>query len=236
MEGEGSRRTPSFSTPEGLAILVGDIHPGPQPGVGMEDLRFVRGPGFVAWEVGPVSVGLGLAAHLLSGGGSPPVPVLVALMALLSMCASLAARVRIPSWLLLVLCGLAQQMLHLAFDRFAGTFSGTVPAGHPARSGRVAARAVDCGAFGRERARARPGVDAGYSCSRCPADRAPGCQDGHVRFEGVDPPTPCGLGGPAGGSPEPTLARARAGLVQPGGTKVDVPDNQTCPGRLLPGR
>ena len=97
----------------------------------MEDLRFVRGPGFVAWEVGPVSVGLGLAAHLLSGGGSPPVSVLVALMALLSMCASLAALVRIPSWLLLVLCGLAQQVLHLAFDLFAGTFSGTLPAGHP---------------------------------------------------------------------------------------------------------
>jgi hypothetical protein len=96
----------------------------------MEDLRYVRGPGFAAWEVGPVSVGLGLAAHLLSGGGSPPVPVLVALMALLSMCASLAARVRIPSWLLLVLCALAQQVLHLVFDRFAGTFSDTLPAGH----------------------------------------------------------------------------------------------------------
>lgn len=98
----------------------------------MEELRLIRGRGFAAWEVGPVSVGLGLAAHLLSGGGAPPVPVLVALMALLSMCASLAARARLPGWLLVVLCGLVQQVLHLAFDQFTGTFSGTLPPGHHA--------------------------------------------------------------------------------------------------------
>lgn len=85
---------------------------------------------FPGWEVGPVAVGLGLVAHLVSGGASPGVPMLMALTALLSMCASLVARVNFPNWLLLVLCGVSQQLLHLAFDRLSGTFSGVVPAQH----------------------------------------------------------------------------------------------------------
>jgi hypothetical protein len=96
----------------------------------MEEQRRLRGPGFAAWEVGPVAVVLGLAAHLISGGLSPSVPVLVALMALLSMCASFIALVRVPGWLLLVLCGVSQQVLHLAFDRLSGTYSGPLPAQH----------------------------------------------------------------------------------------------------------
>jgi hypothetical protein len=56
--------------------------------------------------------------------------VLVALTALLSMCASLIARVNCPTWLLLVLCGVSQQVLHLAFEGLSATFSGVVPSQH----------------------------------------------------------------------------------------------------------
>ncbi|UKA60679.1 acyl-CoA reductase [Arthrobacter sp. FW306-2-2C-D06B] len=96
----------------------------------MDEQRSRRRPRFPGWEVGPAAVGLGLVAHLVSGGVSPGVPVLIALTALLSMCASLLARVNLPSWLLLVLCGVAQQVLHLAFDRLSGTFSVVAPAQH----------------------------------------------------------------------------------------------------------
>ena len=85
---------------------------------------------FPGWEVGPAAVGLGLVAHLVSGGVSPGVPVLVALTALLSMCASLVSRIYLPNWLLLVLCGVTQQVLHLAFDRLSGNFSILAPAQH----------------------------------------------------------------------------------------------------------
>lgn len=92
--------------------------------------RSRRHPRFPGWEVGPVAVGLGLLAHLVSGGVSPGVPVLIALTALLSMCASLLARFSLPGWLLVVLCGVAQQVLHLAFERLSGILPGVVPAEH----------------------------------------------------------------------------------------------------------
>lgn len=97
---------------------------------GVERQRLRRRSLFPGWEVGPAAVGLGLVAHLVSGGVSPGAPVLVALTALLSMCGSLIARVKVPNWLLLVLCGVSQQVLHLAFDRLSGTFSGVAPAQH----------------------------------------------------------------------------------------------------------
>jgi hypothetical protein len=49
------------------------------------------------------------------------VSLLVALTALLSLTASVTARTGMPGWLLLLLAGLAQQVLHLAFSLFAGT-------------------------------------------------------------------------------------------------------------------
>ncbi|WP_284981724.1 hypothetical protein [Arthrobacter sp. efr-133-TYG-118] len=96
----------------------------------MDKHRSRRRPRFPGWEVGPAAVALGLVAHLVSGGVSPGVPVLIALTALLSMCASLLARINLPNWLLLVLCGVAQQVLHLAFDRLSGTFSVVALAQH----------------------------------------------------------------------------------------------------------
>lgn len=96
----------------------------------VDEHRSRRRPRFPGWEVGPVAVGLGLVAHLVSGGVSPGVPVLIALTALLSMCASLLARINLPSWLLVFLCGVAQQVLHLAFGRLSGAFSVVAPAQH----------------------------------------------------------------------------------------------------------
>lgn len=78
------------------------------------------GPAFIPWLAGPVAVGLGVTAHLVSGGPVPPVSVLLALTALVSMIASLVASPKVPGWALLVLSGVIQQALHLAFDVLAG--------------------------------------------------------------------------------------------------------------------
>lgn len=75
---------------------------------------------FPGWLAGPVSVGLGAVAHLVSGGPVPAVTVLLALTALVSMAATLASRFMMPSWLLLTLSGLLQQLLHLSFELLAG--------------------------------------------------------------------------------------------------------------------
>jgi len=113
----------------GMVIRAGN-RPRMEGEAGVDEQRFRRRSRFPGWEVGPVAVGLGLLAHLVSGGASPGVPVLVALTVLLSMCASLVARVNSPNWLLLVLCGVSQQVLHLAFEQFSVTFSNVVPAQH----------------------------------------------------------------------------------------------------------
>lgn len=97
----------------------------PHPGtMGDMERKELRAPRYIPWLLGPVATGLGLLAHLLSGGALPWPPVLLALAALLSMCASLVSRLRLPAWALLLLCGLAQQVLHPAFVLFSG-----VPAG-----------------------------------------------------------------------------------------------------------
>jgi hypothetical protein len=89
----------------------------------------IRAPGYVPWLPGPVATGLGLLAHLLSGGALPWPPALLALAALLSMAASVVSRLRLPVWALLLLCGLAQQLLHPAFVLFSGVPAG--PQGSP---------------------------------------------------------------------------------------------------------
>lgn len=89
----------------------------------MERKEF-RTPGYVPWLLGPVSTGLGLLAHLLSGGALPWPPALLALAALLSMAASMVSRLRLPAWALLLLCGLVQQALHLAFVLFSDVSAG----------------------------------------------------------------------------------------------------------------
>jgi hypothetical protein len=82
-----------------------------------------------AWAAGPVSTGLGLAAHLAAGGQAPGIPIVVALAALLGMVAAMAGRRRLPGWAVLVAAGVAQQLLHLAFAAFS-TASGFALPGH----------------------------------------------------------------------------------------------------------
>ena len=89
-----------------------------------------RAAGYAPWLLGPVATGTGLLAHLGSGGELPWLPALLALAALLSMCASLVSRLRLPVWALLLLCGVTQQALHLAFLLFSGIAPGQSPHSH----------------------------------------------------------------------------------------------------------
>jgi hypothetical protein len=73
-----------------------------------------------AWLAGPISTGLGLAAHLAAGGPAPGLPILLALAALLGMAAAIVGRFPMPGWVLLLVCGVAQQLLHLGFAVFSG--------------------------------------------------------------------------------------------------------------------
>jgi hypothetical protein len=73
-------------------------------------------------SVGLLSLGLALVAHVLSGGAVPAPAILAGLAALTVLGATLVSRFRMPFWLLMVLIGLSQQLLHLAFDAFAVSF------------------------------------------------------------------------------------------------------------------
>ncbi|MFK0040436.1 hypothetical protein ACIQTW_11405 [Paenarthrobacter sp. NPDC090517] len=78
-----------------------------------------------AWVTGFLAVALGLAAHMLAGGSIPAVPVLLGFAALCCLAAQLVARWVHWPLLLLLLSGLAQQLLHLGFDAFGGYFPGS---------------------------------------------------------------------------------------------------------------
>jgi hypothetical protein len=86
-----------------------------------------------AWVAGPLSTGLGLAAHLAAGGQAPGILIVTALAALLGMVAAMAGRRPLPGWAVLVAAGLAQQLLHLAFASFS-TASGFSLSGHHSAS------------------------------------------------------------------------------------------------------
>jgi hypothetical protein len=97
----------------------------------MEAREFQSHRVFVAWLAGPLAVALGVGAHLVSGESVPAASILVALTALLSMAASMIARLKVPAWVLVLLSGLVQQVLHLAFSLFSGvTGSGSAGHGH----------------------------------------------------------------------------------------------------------
>jgi hypothetical protein len=82
-----------------------------------------------AWATGPLAVLLGAGAHLLGGDALPGPWILLAMAALLSMAASILARVKLPVWALLLVSGLIQQVLHLMFTGFSGDV-GSVSPGH----------------------------------------------------------------------------------------------------------
>ncbi|BCW34295.1 hypothetical protein StoSoilA2_03510 [Arthrobacter sp. StoSoilA2] len=77
-----------------------------------------------AWVAGPVAVALGLAAHVVSGGGAPAMPVLLGFVALSALAAQLVARWIHGPILLLLLSGVAQQLLFFGFEALGGSFSG----------------------------------------------------------------------------------------------------------------
>ena len=107
----------------------------------MGDVRVVAGtdapPGAVrstsrAWVAGPLSTGLGLAAHLAAGGQAPGILIIAALAALFGMVAAMAGRRPLPGWAALVAAGLAQQLLHLAFASFSTASGFSLPGHHSA--------------------------------------------------------------------------------------------------------
>lgn len=102
----------------------------------------------LAWLAGPLSTGLGLAAHIAAGGPAPGIMILGALAALFGMAAAILGRFPLPGWALLLLCCVAQQLLHLGLAVFAGgSGSGLSVHGHggvaqdPSRAGELAAPA-----------------------------------------------------------------------------------------------
>jgi hypothetical protein len=84
---------------------------------------------YTAWATGPLAVLLGAGAHLLGGDAIPGPWILLAMAALLSMAASMLARLKLPVWALLLVSGLIQQVLHLMFTGFSGDV-GSVSSGH----------------------------------------------------------------------------------------------------------
>jgi hypothetical protein len=84
-----------------------------------------------ALTVGPAAVGLGLAAHLVSGGAAPPARILLALAVVVSLLAAAVARVQPPSWAIGIGSGALQQVLHLLLTALAGPNAPLLPsAGH----------------------------------------------------------------------------------------------------------
>lgn len=95
----------------------------------MDGNGFRRRPA-AAWLCGPLMVALGVAAHSAVGQPVPAPSLLVALTALLSLAAAATARTGMRGWLLLLLSGLVQQVLHLAFSVFSDTGGGFGSTGH----------------------------------------------------------------------------------------------------------
>lgn len=84
-----------------------------------------------ALVTGPAAVGLGLVAHVASGGATPPLAVVLALTVLVSLLGSAVARLSPPPWVLAIGSGVLQQALHLMFAALAGANASFFPsAGH----------------------------------------------------------------------------------------------------------
>ncbi|MDQ0733565.1 hypothetical protein [Arthrobacter agilis] len=87
--------------------------------------------------VGLLSVGLGLGAHALSGGPLPSVPILCGLAALAVLAATLVAQARLPGWAVLLLLGVAQQVLHWLLGGLGTGTSSTIPSSGVHHGGEV---------------------------------------------------------------------------------------------------
>lgn len=90
-----------------------------------------------AWVAGPVAVALGLAAHVVSGGSAPAIPVLLAFVALSALGAQLIARWIHGPLLLLLVSGVTQQLLFFGFDALGGSIPGLGALDHLHGTGQV---------------------------------------------------------------------------------------------------
>lgn len=79
---------------------------------------------------GVLVLGLGLGAHAVSGGQLPSGPLLIALAALTALAATLMAQARLPVWGVLLLLGVAQQLLHWILSGLGGAPSLSGPVDH----------------------------------------------------------------------------------------------------------
>jgi hypothetical protein len=95
---------------------------------------------------GLLVLGLGLAAHTVSGGALPSPPILCGLAALAVLASTLVAQARLPVWAVMLLSGVAQQVLHWLLAGLGGTVTsalsgaevhhgGAVPVGSGAGQG-----------------------------------------------------------------------------------------------------
>jgi hypothetical protein len=96
-----------------------------------------QGPGPGPAGAGLASLGLGLAAHAASGGTLPSLLVLGGLAALAVLAATLLARVRMPGWAVMLVLGVAQQLLHWLLGGLAAAPSSTVPGADGHHGGQV---------------------------------------------------------------------------------------------------
>ncbi|MFI2565230.1 hypothetical protein [Paenarthrobacter sp. NPDC018779] len=91
------------------------------------------------WVAGPVAVALGLAAHVLSGGSAPAIPVLLGFVALAALGAQLISRWIHGPLLLLLVSGATQQLLFFGFDALGGSIPGLGALDHLHGTGRIPA-------------------------------------------------------------------------------------------------
>jgi hypothetical protein len=84
-----------------------------------------------------VAVALGLAAHVVSGGSAPAIPILLGFVALSALAAQLITRWIHGPILLLLISGVAQQLLFFGFDALGGSFPGLGPLDHLHGTGQI---------------------------------------------------------------------------------------------------
>lgn len=75
---------------------------------------------------GVLTLVLGMAAHAVSGGALPSVPIIVALAALAVLAATLLAQLKLPAWGVMLALGGAQQVLHWVLGGLSGVAASTL--------------------------------------------------------------------------------------------------------------
>ena len=84
-----------------------------------------QGPVVRSALTGVITIVLGMAAHAVSGGALPSVPIIAALAALAVLVATLVAQLKLPAWGVMLVLGGAQQVLHWVLGGLGGAASST---------------------------------------------------------------------------------------------------------------